>query len=52
LLVLLFDPEDDSVMCPRNVGLSEIHGVVTQKTVILIVTIAKLKFQGLKDFHL
>jgi hypothetical protein len=40
LLALLFDPEDGSNIFFRNIGLFELHGVTTQKTVLFIVTAA------------
>jgi hypothetical protein len=38
-LSLLFDFEDGRDMFLRNAGISELHGVVTKKTALFIVTV-------------
>jgi hypothetical protein len=46
LLVLLFDPKDVGDMFPRKLGLSEIHGIATQKNVMFVVTTQNLNSKG------
>jgi hypothetical protein len=46
---LLLGPEDTEDMFLRNVGLSELHSVTTQRTVLLI---RLVRFKGLKKLQM